>query len=386
VYKSLRIEITGRCNLRCLYCHAARLNNTVAISSELRIERILSLIDEAKTLGCTEFTLIGGEPFVNLDWPVIVEKCGGDSVVNITTNGHFFNERTITKIRELPQIQEFRISLDGLASHDVVRVGSNHKQVLATTAKMVSLFPERRIVVQTTCNQRNLPELLDLYDELKGIGVFRWRISQLWRFGRTKENEGLLEFADYDDMFAIYRQLIQRFHADGKPFRLGIYNVYNSQITAEDYVEMNLDTHPCLYHFGSICIKASGELTFCPALDLPFASVKSRSLNDALETPWLTKFKQMTARSVSCGNCRYIKLCGGGCRADAYAWLGDIREIDPISCCLMTRVERDIVPILSTDEQTKYYELINNHGDMPPVSGKNAEEAVLSWQKSEKRR
>lgn len=386
MYKSLRIEITGRCNLRCLYCHAARLNTATAIGEELDTHRILSLIDEAKALGCTEFTLIGGEPFVNQDWPVIVERCGNDSVVNMTTNGHFFNERTITKIRELPQIQEFRISLDGLASHDVVRVGSSYKQVLATIANMVSLFPERKIVVQTTCNQRNLPELLDLYDELKRIGVFRWRISQLWRFGRTKENEDLLEFADYDDMFLVYRQLIQKFHADGKPFRLGIYNVYNSQITAEDYMEMDLNTHPCLYHFGSICVKASGELTFCPALDLPFASIKSQSLNDALETPWLTEFKRMTTRSVSCGNCRYIKLCGGGCRADAYSWLGDVRELDPISCCLMIRVERNIVPILSADEQVKYHNLINQHGDMPPVSGKNAEEAVRLWQEQKARR
>lgn len=386
MYKSLRIEITGRCNLRCLYCHAARLNNATAIGSELQTKRILSLIDEAKTLGCTEFTLIGGEPFLNQDWSIIVERCGSDSIVNITTNGHFFNERVITKIRELPQIQEFRISLDGLASHDVVRLGSNHKQVLATTAKMVSFFPKHRIVVQTTCNQQNLPELLDLYDELKKINIFRWYIGQMWNFGRTKENDGLLEFADYDCMFAVYKQLIQKFHADGKPFHLVIYNVYNSQITAEDYVQMNLDTHPCVYYFGSLCVKASGELTFCPALDLPFASIKNQPFNEALKSTWFTEFKRLTIRSVSCGNCRYIKLCGGGCRANAFTWLNDIKGLDPVSCCLMVRVERDIVPILSNEEQIKYHELINHLGDMPPIIGKNVKDAVELWQKSEERR
>lgn len=386
MYKSLRIEITGRCNLKCLYCQAARLNNPVAIASELQTERILTLIDEAKILGCTEFTLIGGEPFLNQDWPVIVEKCGKDSVVNITTNGHFFGERTIAKIRELPQIQEFRISLDGLISHDVVRKGSNHKQLLATIAKMILLFPDRRIVVQTTCNRQNLPELLNLYHELKRIGIFRWYIGQLGRFGRTKENEGLLEFADYDDMFVVYRELIQTFHVDGKPFRLSIYNVYNSQITAEDYIEMDLNTHPCLYYFGVICVRASGELTFCPILDLPFASVKNQSLNDALKAPRLTEFKQITTRSVFCSNCRYIKLCGGGCRADAFAWLGDIKELDPVSCSLMARVERDIVPILADDEQSKYHSLTNYRGDAPPVAGRNIEEAVRFWQQLKERR
>ena len=51
-----------------------------------------------------------------------------------------------------------------------------------------------------------------------------------------------------------------------------------------------------------------------------------------------------------------------------------------------TRVERDIVPILAADEQAKYHELINHHGDVPPASGKNVEEAVRSWQQSRQRR
>jgi len=352
------------------------MNTASAIPDELSTKRILSLINEGKELGCTEFTLIGGEPFINRDWPLIVGECGHDSTVNITTNGHYFDETTLNTLAGLPQVRELRVSLDGLSSHDLIRQGSSHEMVLSAIANCTENLPDCRIVVQTTCNQRNLPELLPLYHRLRNLGIFRWRISQLWRYGRTKENEGLVEFADYNKMFSAYRELITRFHEDSKPFRLGIYNVYNSQITAEDYVEMSLDTHPCLYHFESLCIKANGEMTFCPALDLPFASVKTQPILFALQTSWLKEFMSMTTRSVSCGNCRYIKLCGGGCRADAYAWLGDIRSLDPISCCLMTRVERDIVPILATDEQIRYHSLINTDGDMPPASGRNAIEAV----------
>lgn len=380
--KSLRIEITGKCNLQCLYCHAARLNTADARADELSTPRILELIDEARGQDCREFTLIGGEPFLNRDWVTIAQKCGNDSVVNITTNGHFFDDETVDALEALPQVQELRISLDGLASHDLVRRGSNHRLVLAAAAKIVCRFPQRRVVVQTTCNQRNLSELLNLYEALKEIGIFRWRISQLWRYGRTRENEGLLEFADYDEMFDVYRRLLEKYHADGKPFRLGIYNVYNSQITAEQYVAMDPDTHPCLYHFGAVCVKANGELTFCPALDIPFASVKTQSITQALQSEWLSRFQATTVRSVACGNCRYIKLCGGGCRADAYAWTNDIGSLDPVSCCLMVRVERCIVPILAADEQVKYHELINLDGDWPPVTGRNAEEAVRAWEQS----
>jgi len=366
----MRIEITGKCNLKCLYCHAARLNNPIAIGSELKTERILSLIDEAKKLGCSEFTLIGGEPFLNQDWPEIVKRCGEDSIVNITTNGHFFDEFVLAKICEFPQIQEFRISLDGLLSHDKIRVGSSHKKILATVAKMTSFFPERRIVVQTTCNRQNLPEILDLYDELKKTSIFRWYIGHLWCFGsRAKENEDFLEFSDYAYMFSIYKKLIQKFQADGRPFWLAIHNVYNSQIAAEnaeEYVNMDFETHPCLYYFRSICIKASGELTFCPALDLPFASIYSQPLHKALKSPWLRDFKLLTIRSLPCGNCRYIKLCGGGCRADAFACTGgDINGLDSNSCCFMAHIEKDIVPILSINEQEKYHKLINDNGDMP---------------------
>lgn len=378
-YHSIRIEITGRCNLKCLYCHAARLNTSEAIKNELGTKRIISLIKEAKEIGCEEFTLIGGEPFVNEDWPKIVAECGEQSTVNITTNGHFFNEENLGIIEKLPQIKEFRISLDGLASHDLVRQGSSYKKVLQTASRLIKRFSEKKIVIQTTCNKQSLKELLALYEELKKIGVYRWRIGQLWKCGRTGENQSILEFADYDEMFGIYRELIRKYLVDKKPFELSIYNVYDSQITNEDYEIMAADTHPCSYHFTSICVKANGELTFCSALDIPFASVKKISLKKALKSKWLSNFKKISIKSVHCQNCRYIKMCGGGCRANAYAWLGDLRELDSISCCLMTRVEREIMPILPLGEQMKYQRLINKQGKMPPVIGKNAQQSVRCW-------
>ncbi|MFA5781872.1 MAG: radical SAM protein [Bacteroidales bacterium] len=380
MYKSLRLEVTGACNLSCIYCHASRLNTADIKKDELSTDRKLEIVNEGKELGCNENTLIGGEPFVSKDLEVIVNECGESSVVNITTNGHFFTEKNIAWLKKYPQIKEFRVSLDGLLSHNFVRSGSSYEVVISALKRVLRVFPEKRIVVQTTCNKQNLSELLELYSILKDIGVFRWRISQLWRFGRTKGNEGILEFADYDDMFVVYKQLIKNFHNDGKPFNLGIYNVYNSQITVEDYVAMDLNTHPCTYHFRSICVKANGELTFCPALDLPFSSVKKQSLKEALQSRWLQQFKEIKISDVHCGNCRYIKLCGGGCRADAYAWLGDIRQLDPIACCLMVRVEKEIVPILSSQERVKYRELIDENGEMPPVIGKNAEDALKSWE------
>ena len=91
--------------------------------------------------------------------------------------------------------------------------------ILSSIKNKESFASLPRVTLGRLCNQQNLPELLDLYDELKKINIFRWYIGQMWNFGRTKENDGLLEFADYDCMFAVYKQLIQKFHADGKPFQ-----------------------------------------------------------------------------------------------------------------------------------------------------------------------
>ena len=66
-----------------------------------------------------------------------------------------------------------------------------------------------------------------------------------------------------------------------------------------------------------------------------------------------------------CVNCRYLKLCGGGCRADAVSWLNNENEVDPVSCSIMPLIENHIVPLFDEEDAQIYRKLIDKDKEYP---------------------
>ena len=86
----LRISVTDRCNLRCVYCMPAEGVEWLPHSAILRYEEILRLCHICAGLGVTKFKLTGGEPLVRkgLDRLVAgIKAIPGTKSVTRTTNG-----------------------------------------------------------------------------------------------------------------------------------------------------------------------------------------------------------------------------------------------------------------------------------------------------------
>ncbi|MCK9556333.1 MAG: radical SAM protein [Candidatus Paceibacterota bacterium] len=377
MFNSVRLELTGDCDMQCLYCHAGEKNSVLYRKDELSHQRWLEIIAECKELGVVNFTLTGGEPFRYLRWPEIIEACGQESRVIISTNGKHFSQKNLNIISELSQVKEFRTSLDGLATNDIIREGSSYLSSIKNIKNLKSFLPGCKIMIQTVVYEQNVSELLPLYKELKETGIYCWRLSQLWKTIRTQKNSHIVNFSDYDRLFNVYVDVIKNHQLDAKPFLLRIDNVYYSWIEKEDYAPMNLSGHSCEYNFANICINANGDLIFCPALNIKYGSVKNKSIKDAIkDSDWLTDFKKITVNSLGCGNCRYIKICGGGCRATPFRWLGKINVIDPNSCCIMPRVEKVILPLLGDGERLAFSSLIDQEGTYPNINENNVKAMI----------
>lgn len=384
MFNSARLELTGSCDIKCLYCHAGEKNSACYKDQEISCQRWLEIISECKDLGVSNFILTGGEPFLYRYWSEIINACGHDTRVVISTNGRHFSEGNLAILSKFPQVKEFRTSIDGLATNDIIRDGSSYRESFKAIARVRKILPEKKIMIQTVTYEQNLPEILDLYEYLKKLGIYRWRLSQLWKTVRTEKNRNILDFSEYDKMFSLYTDLIGKYQRDDKPFMFSIDNVYYSWIDKEDYAPMSLPGHPCSYNFDFLCVNANGDLVFCPALNLPFASVKEQTIKEATKnSKWLNDFKKITVDSLGCGNCRYIKICGGGCRADSQRWLGTTKAIDPNSCCMMPMIEKNILPLLGIEERTAFLSLINENGDFPVIYGRNVEEAAELFKRKE---
>jgi len=70
----LRLSVTDRCNLSCMYCRPKDRIRFIPHEGILRYEELLDLVSLARDMGVTKVRLTGGEPFARKDVMVLVES------------------------------------------------------------------------------------------------------------------------------------------------------------------------------------------------------------------------------------------------------------------------------------------------------------------------
>jgi len=86
----LRISVTDRCNLRCIYCMPLEGVAAVPHSEILSYEEICAVVGAAAGLGVKKVRITGGEPLVRAELPRLVEMLAqveGIEDISLTTNG-----------------------------------------------------------------------------------------------------------------------------------------------------------------------------------------------------------------------------------------------------------------------------------------------------------
>ncbi|MHC5541799.1 GTP 3',8-cyclase MoaA [Singulisphaera rosea] len=89
VHNNLRISVTDRCNIRCVYCMPESVE-FLPSRSLLEFEEIERFVRIAASLGIDKVRLTGGEPLVRRELPKLVRKLAevpGIKDIGLTTNG-----------------------------------------------------------------------------------------------------------------------------------------------------------------------------------------------------------------------------------------------------------------------------------------------------------
>ncbi len=111
----LRISVTDRCNLRCIYCLPPEGVPLLSHEEILSYEEIASFVRAASALGISKVRLTGGEPLVRADLARLVALLAQIDViddVSLTTNGILLADCA----RELKEagLKRVNVSLDSL--------------------------------------------------------------------------------------------------------------------------------------------------------------------------------------------------------------------------------------------------------------------------------
>ncbi|MBI4055378.1 MAG: GTP 3',8-cyclase MoaA [Elusimicrobia bacterium] len=119
----LRLSVTDRCNLRCVYCLPERYTHFSPAGEILSDEEVLKLLSCFAELGISKVRITGGEPLVRQGIAGLIQrvsKIAGIADISLSTNGTLLAKM----VHELAQagLKRVNVSLDSLRSERFAQI------------------------------------------------------------------------------------------------------------------------------------------------------------------------------------------------------------------------------------------------------------------------
>src|SRR6056297_366642 len=129
----LRISVTDRCNLRCIYCMPEDGVRLLPKKEILSLEEIAEVVKVGAELGIKKVRLTGGEPLVRkgiVNLVQMLQRIEGIEEISMTTNGILLPK--FAEPLKKAGLNRVNISLDSVSPNQYERItrGGNLKLVL----------------------------------------------------------------------------------------------------------------------------------------------------------------------------------------------------------------------------------------------------------------
>lgn len=312
-------ECTIRCNLNCLHCGSdCKKESSI---KDMPLEDFLSALDTVKVIPKNLIVVMtGGEPLLRND----IELCGKEIRKRgikwgIVSNGYLYNkEKHISLLNS--GLGALTISLDGLEqSHNWLRNNNKSFSKVDEAIGLAVSSSRLNFDVVTCVNQRNFPELTQIYNYLVNKGVKSWRLFTIVPIGRAKDHSELfLSNAQFKGLMDFICYLRKQKKIDVKFSCEGYVGKYETKVRDSFFF--------CRagINIGSILI--DGSISACPNIDRTFA--QGNIYSDNFYEIWQTKYKQFRNREWTkkgkCADCSNYKNCLGN---GLHYWHGDKKNV-----------------------------------------------------------
>lgn len=143
---NLHIEITSKCNERCLHCYIPHENKICDIEPSL----FYDILEQCKDLRLLHLTLSGGEPLMHKHFCDILRKCKEYNFsVNVLSNLTLLNEEIIAEMKEnyLLGVQTSLYSMEPSIHDEITQVKGSFERTINAILKLI----ENDIPVQISC-------------------------------------------------------------------------------------------------------------------------------------------------------------------------------------------------------------------------------------------
>ena len=295
---AISIDITNKCNLRCLHCFNNSGENEIC-KDEMTDNEVLNFIGSLKDANLYNVCFCGGETLIRKELLIecirTIKKSG--SHASMVTNGILADKKTILEL-ERAGIDAIQFSLDGLEiSHNKLRNKDGVFQSVIDAIRIVLNETKVHLSIAFSPTSFNTEEFLQVRDLLEKIYLesprpkikpndyIEFRVQPLMILGRAKNNHNIIPSNEQ------YRKLVQNIHkTDSELFSKYIHVSWGDPI---DHLIRYKDTS---FLLDQLSIHANGDIVVSAYLPLVVGNIKKYSLMEywlnGLNSIWSTNIVQ----------------------------------------------------------------------------------------------
>lgn len=264
---NLHIEITSKCNERCVHCYIPHENKLCNIEPDL----FYNILEQCKKMNVLHLTLSGGEPMMHNNFIDFLKKCNEYNFsVNVLSNLTLLNKTIIEEMKRnrLLSVQVSLYSMDANI-HDTI---TQMKGSFEKTKNAILKLRENDIPLQISCPI--IKQNMNCYNDVINWGkAHNINVASdyviIARYNHTTQN-----LSNRLPMNDVKKVINQRIINEPKYLEL-------MEKEAEKKKNMNPDDFVCSICHSSICIADNGNVFPCAGWqDYVVGNVNETSLND----------------------------------------------------------------------------------------------------------
>ena len=345
IIKSMCLNVSHLCNLRCEYCFAdgGTYNGAAEnMSLDVALKAIDMIVSKSANRHNLEVDFFGGEPLLNFDvvkktveYARSIEKAHNKNFrFTITTNAMLLNDEIIEFFNK--EMYNVVVSIDGRRSvHDCVRKTASGKGSFDTAIKNALRFKQLRKGqyyirgTYTALNKDFSKDVLFLNDlGFDQLSIEPVVLPENHRLAIKKEDIEQLK-AEYDKLAEAYVE--RRKGEKWFNFFHFMLDIYNGPCESKRLVG-------CGAGNDYVAVAPNGNIYPCHQFD----GEKDYVIGNVLDGTFNTEIPKFFAennllKKDKCRNCWAKYYCSGGCAANAIKYGGGINKPYELSCELMRK-------------------------------------------------
>ncbi len=334
----LLAELTHRCPLQCPYC-----SNPLALEgagAELDTAAWQDVLRQAARLGVLQLHLSGGEPTVRRDLEEIVATAAEVGLyTNLITAGVLLSRSRIEElaVRGLDHVQ---LSIQDVEPGNADRIAHydgahGKKRDVARWVREIGLA----LTINAPVHRQNVDRLRDIVDFAVETGAGRLEVAHVQYYGWALQNRAALmpTRAQVTRSIEIVREARER-----------LKGILVIDFVVPDYYATW--PKPCMggWGHGIINVTPSGKVLPCHAAEtipgLTFDNVRDKRLAEIwLHGHAFEKYRGTEWMIEPCRSCERREIDWGGCRCQAFAFVGDAAAADP--ACVKSSRHAELVAL-----------------------------------------